>query len=457
MKTSILKSVLFLALAAGAITGCINDDEYATPDLGCTETSLVKTMEVSELPVPAAPVPPASSSIVQQYLGDDIIEAYVTSSDEGGNFFKSISFQTLSVNGSQPIGFSVPVDVTSTFVNFDPGRKVLIKLKNLYVDNTNGIRIGGVFINTSGQVSVGRLPESQYREVLNRSCTVVEENDLARPMTIAQAMNNANLNTLIDLQNVQFDDASLGSNYYDPSNDIGGATNHHLTDAAGSSIIFRTSSFANFAGNPVASGNGTVRGVLTKFGSDYQFMARTERDIMLTNPRVVAFFSEDFQAAVDGTNLDLPEWTNQATDGTRVWREEAFGGNGYAEFSAFGSGNASNVAWLVSPGINMDEHTGEVMTFQTAQHHLDVDSPANSLEVYVSTDFTGDVTTATWIPVAVTLPTQATSWYEFVSSGPVDLSAYTGTLHVAFKFIGSGTNTTLDGAFQIDNLSVTGN
>src|SRR5690606_18701506 len=142
-------------------------------------------------------------------------------------------------------------------------------------------------------------------------------------------------------------------------------------DINGNSIIFRTSSFASFASKPVASGNGRVRGVLTKFGADYQFMARTERDIMLDNPRTTAFFSENFQAAVDGTNFDFPGWTNVAVQGTRLWKEEAFSGNGYAEFSSFGSGNAVNEAWLITPPIDLDAQGNEIMTFRTAQHHLD--------------------------------------------------------------------------------------
>ena len=448
MKTNFLKSAFMAALTAGVFTACVNDDEYPVPNFECTETTLVKTMEVSE--VPASPT-------IAQYTANDIIEAYVTSSDEGGNFFKTISFQTLPEDG--PVkGFSVPVDVTSTFVNFEPGRRVLIELKDLYTDVAHGgMRIGAIFVNTSGAVSVGRMPESQYRSVLNRSCVVRPESDLVRTMTIAEAKNDANLNTLIEIDNVQFSDAALGKTYFDPNNQVGGATNHLLVDDAGNTVIFRTSSFANFASKPVAEGRGKVRGVMTKFNSDYQFMARTERDIMLDGPRLTAFFSEDFQAAVDGTNFDFPGWTNVATEGTRVWREEAFQGNGYAEFSAFGSNNPSNVSWLVTPGINMDEQGNEMLTFSTAQHHLDVDAPGNSLEVYVSTNFTGDVTTATWEPISVNLPTTANAWYEFVSSGPVDLSTYTGTLHIAFKFIGSGTNLTLDGAYQIDNLQITGN
>jgi hypothetical protein len=36
------------------------------------------------------------------------------------------------------------------------------------------------------------------------------------------------------------------------------------------------------------------------------------------------------------------------------------------------------------------------------------------------------------------LPKQATPWYQFVGSGGVDLSTYTGKINIAFKYTGSG-------------------
>src|SRR5690606_7065439 len=153
---------------------------------------------------------------------------------------------------------------------------------------------------------------------LKKSCTIIEENELVRTMTIAEAKNPANLNTLIEIDEVQFSEAALGKTYYDPANDIGGATNHYLVDADGNSVIFRTSSFANFAAKPVAPGRGKVRGVMTKFNADYQFMARTERDIQLDGPRLSPIFSENFESiSSTGNNqfIALPGWTNVSMNG----------------------------------------------------------------------------------------------------------------------------------------------
>ena len=50
-----------------------------------------------------------------------------------------------------------------------------------------------------------------------------------------------------------------------------------------------------------------------------------------------------------------------------------------------------------------------------------------------------------------------TAWYDLIGSGPIDLSSYTGTLHIAFRVTGSGTDSDLDGAFQIDDVAIVGN
>jgi len=269
MKTIFNKTTLYALLAAGLLAGCINDDDYKTPTLACEETSLVKNME---------PQAVTATAVATQYKGDGIIEAYVTSSDLGGNFFKSISFQTL--DGSY--GFSVPVDVASYASKFEPGRKVLIKLDGTFVDFIYGsTRIGASF-----EGAVGRLTAADYAKVLNRSCTVVNEEELVQKISIADALNDKRVNTLIELQNVQFATDAVGKPYYDVTNAIGGATNRYIEDASGKRIIFRTSSFATYAGSVAPKGSGVVRGVLTKFRDDYQFVARYESDIKLDKPRI---------------------------------------------------------------------------------------------------------------------------------------------------------------------------
>ncbi len=166
-------------------------------------------------------------------------------------------------------------------------------------------------------------------------------------------------------------------------------------------------------------------------------------------------FTEDFPATdgLDNTILDLEGWTNMAETGTVVWKNQIYRGNGYAEFSSYQASDLISVGWLISPSINMDEHIGEKLVFQSSQSY--VSSVNNKLEVLVSTDFDGtNFSTATWTPITAKLPTTDSSYFEFMESGVIDLSSYTGNLHVGFKVTGSGSNTSLDGSYQIDNVRV---
>lgn len=165
-------------------------------------------------------------------------------------------------------------------------------------------------------------------------------------------------------------------------------------------------------------------------------------------------FSEDFsKGAVDNVILDLEGWKNIAEVGKAKWKTQIYSGNPYAEFSAFQSGDVVNIGWLVSPNINMDTTDGEILQFQASQSF--VSSGANSLEVLIATDYNGNnLTTANWQPVSAKLPTTSSPYFEFIKSGEIDLSAYKGNINIAFKVKGSGTNTALDGSYQVDAIRI---
>jgi len=450
MKMKIFK-ITILSAAFISLVSCINGDDYDAPDLNGTCAELTVTKQVVDFTS-------TSTATYTHHTGNDVIEAYVTSSDEGGNFYKSISM--VSLDGTQ--GFSMPIDNYNLYTKYEPGRKVYVNMKDRYfVKEHSGTVIGNLYNNNTpnnpADDKVGRISGVEYQSIITRSCSKINENTIVKNLTIAQAKNNQYLNMLIEIDAVQFTDASNGKKFYDSAlNSFGGATNHNITDLEGNTLIVRVSEYANFASALTPNKNGKIRGVLTKYNNDFQFMVRTINDVKFNNPRIVAFFSEDFQTATNNTNLDIPGWRNFAEEGVFLWRERTFQGNGYAELSAFNSGSASNKVWLITPAINMNAYSNEIMVFKIAQHHLDVNSPDNSLQVLISTNFNGtNVLAATWTPINTNIPTMSTPWYQFLGSS-VNLSNYTGNIHVAFKFIGSGTNTTLDGAFQVDDVKVYG-
>lgn len=443
MKKLILFFVLSLLFACSK--------EVETPELKCNQPDFTVNKTVEKLYELSGPT-------AKQYSYDDIVEAYVVSSDEGGNFFKTISLQTKETENKPATGFSVPVDATNTYIDYRVGNKVYVKLKNQFTDlYYGGLRIGSLYVSNAGDPTIGRISQNEYRNVLNASCTNIDENQLVKSLSVEEALSDSKLNTLIELNDVEFTEAALGRHYFEESNNVGGSTNWYLRDKTGNQIIFRTSSYAKFADHFVPEGSGKARGILTKFGSDYQFMVRNESDIVMNGKRSTPFFSEDFQSVKNNVNFALPGWSNIVEKAAKLWKSMVYSGNGYAEFNTTSTTAAENIAWLVSPKINLEGYKNAVLSFRSAQHDLKLDSPLNTIEVYVSTNFDGaSVTKAKWTKLEAKVPTLSTPSREFISSGGIDLSAYSGNINIAFKYIGSGKDKTLNGAFMVDDIKIFG-
>lgn len=271
MKTNFLKSIFFVALTAAVFTSCVNDDDYSIPNLECNEPVITDSIKSVES------IYNQATSVATLYEGKHAIEGYVVSSDKGGNFYKVIYMN--SADGE--IGFSVAVNQADLFIDYGVGRKVIIKLNGLYTQiRNNTLQIGALYNGNVGQIAT-----TEYKKTLVRSCDVLEESALVNELTLAD-VNDSNLGKLIEFNGVQFNDAALGQNYYNPSNVLGGETNLIITDATGATLIFRTGQYAEYAGTPVSSKSGKIRGILTKFGSTYQFVSRYSTDIQLTENRI---------------------------------------------------------------------------------------------------------------------------------------------------------------------------
>lgn len=448
MKKIILSTAIFATLFS-----CVNDDDYSAPAEDCA--SLTANVTVQS-------VTTSATSSTTEYTNDDTIEAYVTSSDEGGNFYKSISF--VSLDGTT--GFSIPVDNYNLFTKYEPGRKVFIKLKNRFYKTQNNSTV----IGSDYQGNVGRISGVEYQDIIIRSCTKVNEDEIVNNITIAEAQQNQNLNKLIEFNNVQFTDPSLDQNYYDTDVfTIGGGTNHQITDEFGNTTTLRVSEYANFASNSIPSGSGIIRGVMTKFGSTYQFMIRTINDVKLTNPRMeIDFFpplvgsalvyggtlNEPFTSYTTSNQQNFPAYINDAAVGNRYWQVKTFSGNKYIQMSSFGGGNTEANRGLFIIPVNMT--TANTFSFKTKDGY----NNGNVLKIYYSTNYIpgNQITTATLVDITsnFTISSGNTSGYgaNFINSGTYNIPAsLTGNGYFIFEYVGNG-STGPTTTMQIDDIVI---
>ena len=467
MKNIFLKSGLLLSLTIGLFSGCAVDDHYNTPKTTLVTYEFTPTRTVQSVQDAVQTLPLSQNTTPVAFIGSDIIEAYVTSSDEQGTFYKSISFQTIPTDASAPIGFSVPLNATTLYgKGFTPGRKVYIKLEGLY----SAIVYGSLQIGSLYQGSIGRISEFEWQDHLFPAVTIKPESDLVRTLSLAAAYTDANQNTLVELDDVQFSEASINRTYYDIDSG-GGATNHTLISAAGGAEqIIRFSSFAPFTGKQVPSASGKIRGVLTKYDTDFQFIVRYESDIKLTetrfdvSPPIVGSalvyggtLNEPFTPyAVNQTNF--PKYINDAVVGGRYWRVRTFSTTKFLEMSSFTGASgvpvaeANKTAFIVPVNLT----AANTFSFKT-QSGFDNGSP---LKVYYSISYVpgGPLNNSMLVEItsSFNIPNGPASGYatNFTGSGnyaiPVGL---TGNGYFIFIYEGNGVGGTTT-TMRIDDIVI---
>ncbi len=431
MKSIIGSRVLFLFL--GILISCVETGDYSLPEIEVLEPNVTVNSSIEIL---ISTFNDSGNDVLDfNSIGTGlVIQGYVVSSDEAGNMYKVLSIQNKPENPTAAI--QLTIDAVDMYSFYNIGRKVYVKLDGLGMHDNNGV----LEIGKINGGSIDRIPFFNNIEKDNvlRSSEVAEI--IPRELNSIADINESHISMLVSLNGLQAE--NKGQTYGDLDNTFN--VNRVFNSCVdGERIIMRNSGFADFKAQSIPDKSGMITAVVGNYRGDFQLFIRDTNDVNLTEARCDPIFGEDFQTVTNNTNLDIDGWINYAEAGSKVWIERVYQRNGYAEFNPFRSGDASNIAWLITPGINLDEHEGEVLSFQT--QHAYPDEGHDPLEVLISTDFNGEeggIESATWAPLSfkVSYLENFSSWFTFTDSGEIDLSAYSGTAYIAFKYTGSDTN-----------------
>ncbi|MAE09284.1 MAG: hypothetical protein CL661_11060 [Bacteroidetes bacterium] len=154
---------------------------------------------------------------------------------------------------------------------------------------------------------------------------------------------------------------------------------------------------------------------------------------------------------VDFETGDFGTWSTYNVASDKDWTVLDYGGalgtTYFAEMNGFNENVPSN-DWLISPALNLDSYSSEMMVFYTSWKY---GNDETELTLKYSTDYTGgDPTQATWTDLTFTVAASADTW---ASSGSVDLSGIAGTdVYIAFQYLSSGSPRRWD----VDEIEITG-
>ncbi len=172
--------------------------------------------------------------------------------------------------------------------------------------------------------------------------------------------------------------------------------------------------------------------------------------VVIGTSTVVSSLNENFTGVAVDVDFDTNGWLNANTQGERYWQGKEYDGNYYIQTTAYGATSDNIENWVVTPGVDLT--TPKKLSFDTKTGYY----KHAGLTVHVSTDFDGNnsnLLTSTWTQISPTIATGPSDGYgNWVNSGDVDLSSYSGTIYVLFKYVGNNSSNTT--TFQLDNVQI---
>ncbi|MBQ8957958.1 MAG: choice-of-anchor J domain-containing protein [Bacteroidales bacterium] len=301
----------------------------------------------------------------------------------------------------------------------------------LYLDATSGLRIGDsirVYLKGVTYAMYNNLPQlSDFGP--DGHIVILANNKPIQPAvtTIANVVAGQHLAGLIKLENVKFTDQNT---FADPTT----YGNRTLIDPSNptSSVIVRTSNYANFANDSLPQGTGNLVAIASVYGTTWQLLIRSAREL-------------EFDGYVPGGDNGLPyyqdfalsfgTYTTYSVAGDQKWKTD------YGTATMTGHVNNANYAnedWLISAPVALTgvDHVKVAVNY-VAQYQ---NSNTEDVTLQISKDYVKgtDPLTANWIQMQVTYPNTG-GWSDF-QTVETSLDDFLGeTVTVAIKFLSSET------------------
>ena len=284
-----IKYLLMLVLACSLFTGCM-DDDWDTPNAealnkayGNQEFAETNVITIGSLKEKYESVINASTNSYEQITEDVQIKGRVVGNDIGGNIYNEVSID----DGTGAI--LICISQGGLFSYLPVGQEIVVDLKGLYIGGYGKqAEIGMPYTNAKGNSYVSRMSRVLWNKhfkltgVADASKVVAEEFDLNK--RTKEEYFTANNGKLMTIKNVEFTNAD-GKTTFAPSEekDAANSVNRGLSQngkpIATSSIVVRTSSYADFAAKQLPTGKLNITGVFTRYRTTWQILIRDERDI----------------------------------------------------------------------------------------------------------------------------------------------------------------------------------
>jgi hypothetical protein len=267
--------VLTLLLSLTASYSCLKGEFDTPPIMGSDPSDITPDQIVSLTDVMKKFVPGKITPIaIDKYL-----KAVVVADDKSGNFYKTLIVE----DENSDLGIAVLIDENEIHTFYAVGRRVFINLKDLSISDYNGLPQIGLGTDTgSSTPRLGSIPATLYKTIVRSGQFNIPVEPRVKKIS---ELGPNDLNTLIKLVDVQFNNFGPNVYYADNTSSSPQSINHDLKECTGGAIIVRNSGFADFAGEVLPDKMGSLTAVYSIFRTDKQMFIRDTRDIVFDKER----------------------------------------------------------------------------------------------------------------------------------------------------------------------------
>lgn len=422
-----------LCLGAVVLGFAACDRDYEMPPLSePVYTGAAANTTIAQLRALGASATTSKSVSITDSL---ILRARISGNDVSGNVYKKVFIQDATGN------LEIEVDQSGVFSDYPIGQEVFVNLKGLSLS----VYGGELQIGQTG-ATANRIPYETFKARLQKNgwadttkLNVIETSNL-KSLNVSDIMTH---NALVKLTDVKFENA--GKKTFATTSGYG---TENLVDAAGNTLLVRTSNYADFAADTLPKGWGTVYGILGVFNNSYQLTIRKRTDIVnfdtakVVKP-TVSSVSVPYANALG--NNSFGDFILEEKVGSGIWTS----GKSYAKATAYISGaRTASEAWLLSPYFDLTSITATIVTatFDHVARYFD-NKPGTYCTLWAR------VEGGNWeqLTIPTYTPGSQTTW-DFVNAGSIDLTKFKGKkVQLGFKYTST---TTTAGTWEIKNFSV---
>ena len=312
------------------------------------------------------------------------IRAVVVSSDEGGNFYKSMVIQ------DETGGVELELDMSGLYNFYPVGQKIVLVCNGLVIGDYHNLPQIGWIYNDDQVGRINSLFIDQY----------IIKDGLPNPKNLPPILTNTasevslrvdfsshrDINKLVRLENVTFEREAIGQPL--AYNDF--TTGWKITvplKTGSQDVLVRTSNYAKFRSMIIEDVPYNLTGILTIYNNTYQFMIRTKEDIERV-PVVKFDFTEN------PLNAD---WSLHPSSGKTPWMHRPSAKSIFHPSNKFGDYHTAMDDWFISPVIEYSDLENGYLHFE---HQLEVtNSIKDAYQIYYTTSNATTFNLSDWKPL----------------------------------------------------------